>query len=62
MSGCQDTGGGGAFGPNRRGGMTWEMANCSSNEELHGFCSLPHVVRMFKSRTMRLAGYVACMR
>jgi hypothetical protein len=29
------------------------------NEELHDLCSSPRIVRMMKSRRMRLAGHVA---
>jgi hypothetical protein len=32
------------------------------NEELHNFFSLPNVIRIIKSRRMRLAGHLACMR
>jgi hypothetical protein len=32
------------------------------NEELHNLYSLPSIIRMFKSRRMRWAGYVAQMR
>jgi hypothetical protein len=31
------------------------------NEELHNFYSLPHIIKMIKSRIMRWAGYVVCM-
>jgi acyl-coenzyme A synthetase/AMP-(fatty) acid ligase len=31
------------------------------NEELNNFYSSPNIIRMFKSRRMRLAGYVARM-
>jgi hypothetical protein len=31
------------------------------NEELHDLYSLPNIIRMIKSRTMRLAGHVARM-
>jgi hypothetical protein len=30
------------------------------NEEFHNLYSSPNIVRMFKSRTMRLTGHVAC--
>jgi hypothetical protein len=32
------------------------------NEELHNLCSSPNVIRMIKSRRMRWAGHLACMR
>jgi hypothetical protein len=31
------------------------------NEELHNLCSSPSIIRMIKSRRMRLAGHVARM-
>jgi hypothetical protein len=31
------------------------------NEELHDLCSLPSIIRMIKSKRMRLAGHVARM-
>jgi hypothetical protein len=31
------------------------------NEELHNWYSSPNIIRMIKSRRMRLAGHVACM-
>jgi hypothetical protein len=31
------------------------------NEELHNLYFLPSIIRMMKSRMMRLAGHVACM-
>jgi hypothetical protein len=31
------------------------------NEELHGFYSLPSIVRVIKARRMRWVGHVACM-
>jgi hypothetical protein len=31
------------------------------NEELHNLNSLPNIIRMIKSRKMRLAGHITCM-
>jgi hypothetical protein len=47
------------FGPKRdevTGGWTKQL-----NEELHNLYSSPSIIRMIKSRRMRLAGYVARM-
>jgi hypothetical protein len=33
----------------------------TANEELHSFYTSPSIIRMLKSRRMRLAGYVAHM-
>jgi hypothetical protein len=30
------------------------------NEELHNLYSSPKIIRTFKSRTMKLAGHIAC--
>jgi hypothetical protein len=32
------------------------------NEELHNLYSSPNIIRMIKSRMMRWAGHVACMK
>jgi hypothetical protein len=32
------------------------------NEELHNFCFSPSIIRMMKSRRMRWAGHVLCLR
>jgi hypothetical protein len=37
----------------------WEKLH---NEQLHSLCSSPDVIRIIKSRRMRWAGHVACMR
>jgi hypothetical protein len=44
------------FGP-KRGEMVGGWRNFH-NEELHNLHSSPHILRMFKSRRMRLAGHV----
>jgi hypothetical protein len=47
------------FGPKRDEVMGgWRKLH---NEELHNFYSLPSVIRIIKSRRMRLAGHVAFM-
>jgi hypothetical protein len=45
------------FGP-RRDEVTGDWKNLH-NEELHNLYSLPNIIRMIKSRTMRWAGHVA---
>jgi hypothetical protein len=47
------------FGPKRK-----EDGSCIKlhNDKLHSLYSSPNIVRMIKSRSMRWAGHVACMR
>ena len=47
------------FGPKRDENGEWRRLN---NEELHRLYHLPNIVRVIKSRILRLAGYVARMR
>ena len=47
------------FGP-KRDEVTGEWRKLH-NEELKGLYSSPNIVRVIKSRRMRLAGHVACM-
>ena len=46
------------FGPKRDENGEWRRVN---NEELQGFYRSPNVVRVIKSRRLRLAGHVARM-
>jgi hypothetical protein len=47
------------FGPKREEDGSWRKLH---NDELHNIYSPPNIVRVIKSRTMRWAGHVACMR
>jgi hypothetical protein len=47
------------FGP-KKGGVTREWRKLHI-EELNGLYSLPNILRVIKSRTMRWVGHVACM-
>jgi hypothetical protein len=47
------------FGPKREEDGSWRKWH---NNELHILHSSPNIVRMIKSRRMRWAGHVACMR
>jgi hypothetical protein len=46
------------FGPKREEDGSWRKLH---NDELHGLCSSPNIVRVIKSRRMRWAGHVARM-
>jgi hypothetical protein len=46
------------YGPKREEYGSWRKLH---NNELHSLCSSPNIVRMIKSRRMRLAGYVTPM-
>jgi hypothetical protein len=46
------------FGPKRKEDESWRKLH---NDELHRLYSSPNVVRVIKSRRMRLAGHVARM-
>jgi hypothetical protein len=46
------------FGPKREEDGSWRKLH---NDELHSLYSSPNIVRVIKSRRMRLAGHVACM-
>jgi hypothetical protein len=46
------------FGPNREEDGSWRKLH---NDELHDLYSSPNIVRVIKSRRMRLAGHVARM-
>jgi hypothetical protein len=47
------------FGPKREVDGPWRKLH---NNELHGLYSSPNIVRVIKSRRMRWAGHVACMK
>jgi hypothetical protein len=47
------------FGSKREEDGSWRKLH---NNELHNPCSSPNIVRVIKSRRMRWAGPVACMR
>jgi hypothetical protein len=47
------------FGP-KKDEVTGEWMKLHS-EKLHNLYSSPNIIRQFKSRTLRLAGHVACM-
>jgi hypothetical protein len=49
----------GIFGP-KRDGVTGEWRRLH-NEELNDLCSSPNIIRVNKSRRMRLVGHVVCM-
>jgi hypothetical protein len=46
------------FGPKREGDVSWRKLH---NNELHDLYSSPNIVRVIKSRRMRLTGHVARM-
>jgi hypothetical protein len=46
------------FGTKREKDGSWRKLH---NDELHDLYSLPNIVRVIKSRRMRLAGHVVCM-
>jgi hypothetical protein len=46
------------FGPKREENGSWRKMQ---NDELHSLYSLPNIVRMIKSRRMKLVGHVARM-
>jgi hypothetical protein len=46
------------FGPKRKEDRSWRKLH---NDELHSLYSLPHIVRVIKSRRMRWAAHVARM-
>jgi hypothetical protein len=46
------------FGPKREEGGSWRKLH---NDELHGLYSSPNIVRVIKSRRMKLVGHVARM-
>jgi hypothetical protein len=46
------------FGPKREEDGSWRKLH---NDELHGPCSSPSIIRVIKSRRMRWAGHVARM-
>jgi hypothetical protein len=47
------------FGPKREEDGSWRKLH---NDELHSLYSSPNIVMVIKSRRMRWAGHVACMR
>jgi hypothetical protein len=47
------------FGPKREEDGSWTKLH---NDELHSLYSSPNIVRVIKSKRMRWAGHVACMR
>jgi hypothetical protein len=47
------------FGPKREEDGSWRKLH---NDELHRLYSSPNIVRVIKSRRMRWAGHVACIR
>jgi hypothetical protein len=46
------------FGPKREEDGSWRKLH---NDEFHSLYSSLNIVRVIKSRTMRMAGHVACM-
>jgi hypothetical protein len=46
------------FGPKKEEEGSWRKLH---NDELHGLCSSPNIVRMIKSRGMKWPEHVACM-